>query len=50
MAKDPQVVQEEKRREEERSRDAGKPDSEIGFGGSIIDIGEKDAKGVGRGK
>lgn len=50
MAKDPQVKAEEKRRAKERAQDAGKPDSEIGFGGSIFDMGDADAKGVGRGK
>jgi hypothetical protein len=43
--KDPAVKQATERRKEE----AGKKDSEIGFGGSIIDLGEKDADGVGAG-
>lgn len=37
-----------KKAEERRSEDAGKKD--IGFGGTILDLGEKDAKGVGKGK
>lgn len=44
--KDPAVQAAEQRRKDE----AGKPDSKIGFGGSILDMGEKDAEGVGAGK
>lgn len=35
---------------ERRKEEAGKKDADIGFGGSIIDMGEKDAEGVGAGK
>ena len=46
----PTDTKEAKKREEERKENSGKPDSKIGFGGSISDIGDKDAKGVGEGK
>lgn len=47
-AKDEQAV---KQAEERRKEDSGKPDSEIGFGGTwFTDMGAKDAKGVGKGK
>lgn len=44
--KDPAVQEASKRRKEE----AGKKDAEIGFGGSIVDLGDKDAHGVGADK
>jgi hypothetical protein len=44
--KDPAVKAATQRREAE----SGKKDSEIGFGGTIVDIGDKDAEGVGAGK
>ncbi len=44
--KDPAVKEATERRKEH----AGKPDSETGFGGTILDLGEKDAVGVGAGK
>jgi hypothetical protein len=43
---DPSVQAASERRKEE----AGKKDSKIGFGGSIIDMGSEDAEGVGAGK
>jgi len=42
--------QEEQEARERRSHEAGKKDSEIGFGGTVLDMGEEDAEGVGRGK
>jgi len=36
--------------EERRKKEAGKSDDKIGFGGSLTDIGDKDAEGVGEGK
>lgn len=44
--KDPAVKQAEERRKEE----SGKKDEDIGFGGTMLDIGDKDAEGVGAGK
>lgn len=44
--KDPAVQRATERRKEE----SGKKDSEIGFGGSLVDMGDKDAEGVGAGK
>lgn len=35
---------------ERRKDEAGKEDSKIGFGGTLLDMGEKDAEGVGAGK
>lgn len=47
MANDQQV----KQAEQQRKEDAGKKDSEIGFGGTWLeDMGTKDAEGVGTGK
>lgn len=45
---DDQTTQAEKNAEAQRKEDAGKKG--VGFGGTLTDLGEADAKGVGAGK
>jgi len=48
MADNDQKQQSVKKAEERREEKSG--DKNIGFGGTLLDLGEKDAKGVGEGK